>query len=326
MVTLVTGATGFIGSYLARRLIERGETLRILARNSDKAESLRALGAEVVQGNLLDPASLTPALAGCERVYHVAAQMLAEGVAPTAYERGNVEATRNLVDAALAAGSVRRLVHTSSAGVYGRLTTPVDENSPPSPSSVYRLSKVRGEEICRDAAERRGLPTVIARISPVIGAGSKNYLGLARSISGGSFRLIGNGQNNDHITPVEDLVEGLILCGETPGIDGQTYIIAGDTRATTRDIVNWFAEALEVPHPPSGGIPRWPYAAYTRLCELVFQITGRDLPFHYRYAFFLANKTLINTRAKRELGFAPSADLKNAIQRAVIQYRCEGLI
>ncbi|MFM9976700.1 MAG: NAD-dependent epimerase/dehydratase family protein [Sphingomonadaceae bacterium] len=326
MATLVTGATGFIGNHLARRLLARGETVRVLARNPDKARALRELGAEVFKGDLLDPATLVQPLAGSVRVYHVAAQMLAEGISRNGYERSNVEATQNLVDAALAAGSVRRFVHTSSAGVYGKLTAPVDEDGKVSPSSAYRQSKARAEDVCQNAIKSRGLPAVIARISPVIGAGSNNYLGLARGIASGSFRLIGDGRNYDHITPVEDLVEGLILCGETPAINARTYILAGDTRATTRDIVDWFAEALEVSPPAPGGLPRWPYAAYTQLCESAFHLTGRDLPFHYRYAFFLANKTLINARAKRELGFAPTVDLKDAIRQAVVQYRSEGLV
>lgn len=324
MVILVTGATGFVGGYLTRRLLDQGHKPRLLVRNPDKAEAFRQAGAEVVKGDLLDAASVARAMQGCDTVYHVAAQMLKEGLPRAHYVRANVDTTRNMVDAAVAAG-VKRFVHVSTAGVYGRLKKPVDETSSLSPSSAYRETKALSEQICLEAHAKSGFPVVIARLSPVIGPHSNNFLGLSRALSKGQFRAIGDGSNLDHITPVTDIAKGINLCGEVPDIEGNIYLIAGDTVSTTHEILKRFTEALGAPA-PVGALPNWPYRAYTRLSETLYKAFRVELPFVYRYAFFLANKSLLNGKAKRDLGFYPTAPLPEAIAEAVAYYRQAGLL
>ena len=324
MVTLVTGATGFVGGHLARRLIARGDKVRLVVRDASRAEEFARAGAEIVVGDLLDAAIVGHAIAGCDTVCHIAAQMLKPGVPRKQYMRANVEATRNLVEAATAAG-VSRFVMASTAGVYGRLKTPVDETSPLSLSSAYRESKGMAEDVCRNAHRTAGLPVVIARLSPMIGAGSTSYVGLPRSLQKGGSRAVGTGRNLDHITPIEDIVEGLIGCIDTPSIEGRTYLLAGDTAAPTGEIIGMFVEALGAPQ-PVGHLPDIPYHLYTVFCEKVYAWFKVDLPGSYRYAFFLANKTLRTGKAKAELGFAPSGSLREAVHAAVASYRRDGLV
>lgn len=324
MVTLVTGATGFVGRHLARRLMARGDKVRLIVRDASRAEEFARAGAEIVIGDLLDPAIAARAALGCDTVCHIAAQMLKPGISRQQYMRANVDATRNLTEAATAAG-VSRFVMASTAGVYGRLKTPVDETSPLSLSSAYRESKGMAEDVCRQAHRAAGLPVVIARLSPMIGAGSTSYVGLAKSLQKGGFRAVGTGRNLDHITPIEDIVEGLVACIDTSGIEGRTYLLAGDTAAPTGEIIGMFVEALGAPQ-PVGHLPALPYRLYTVLCEKVYSLFKIDLPGSYRYAFFLANKTLCTGKAKSELGFAPRGSLKEAVQAAVAGYRRDGLV
>ncbi|MBB4660176.1 NAD-dependent epimerase/dehydratase family protein [Parvularcula dongshanensis] len=323
---LVTGGTGFVGRHLVRALLDDGRTVRVLARDPDAAADLKAAGAEVVRGDLLEKETLPPALDGCTHVYHLAAQMLREGKKKEDYFRINVTGTANLASAAVMAGSVERFVYGSTAGVYGIITDPpVDEESPLALTSGYRESKRRGEEVCLAAFEEEGLPVVVARLSPMIGPGSTSYVGLCRALLAGGFRTIGDGKNRDHITVVDDIVQGLHRCADTPGIEGETYLIAGDTATPTDEVLRLFAEAAGAP-PVAGRLPAWPFRLYNAGAEWAYAWTGAAVPRAYHYAFFLTDKVLSTEKAKRELGFAPERSLASGIDEAVRWYRAEGLL
>src|SRR4051812_1238137 len=174
MPTLVTGATGFIGSRVARLLVKRGERVRALVRPTSRRENLAGLDAEMVTGDLQDPESLRRAVAGCGTVYHVAADYRLWAPDPRELQRSNVEGTRNVLKACRAAGGEKG-GDTSSVGALGVPAggAPGAEAAPGAGAGMvgeYKRTKFLAEQgALRFAAE--GLPVVIVNPSTPVGPG-----------------------------------------------------------------------------------------------------------------------------------------------------------
>ncbi|MFH1570171.1 MAG: NAD-dependent epimerase/dehydratase family protein [Gemmatimonadota bacterium] len=178
MTTLVTGATGFVGRHLAPLLVARGEPLRCLVRPTSDRRALEAAGAELVVGDVTDARAAAAAAAGCRRVVHLANLYSLWEPDPRVYHQVNVEGTRLLLEAALAAG-VEHFLHVSTVAVFGRPAhLPFNEDTPPGPVrfSEYARSKAAGDALARDCA-RRGLPLTIAYPAAVLGPGDPQSTG-----------------------------------------------------------------------------------------------------------------------------------------------------
>ena len=175
MTTLVTGATGFVGSAVVRALVRRGEPVRALVRRSSSRELLDGLPVEAVTGDLDEPASCRAALEGCQALFHVAADYRLWVPRPDPMYRTNVEGTRHLLLAAADAGVVR-IVYTSSVATLGlrpdRL--PADETTPASLADMvghYKRSKFLAEQAVRELLAETGLPVVIVNPAAPVGPG-----------------------------------------------------------------------------------------------------------------------------------------------------------
>ncbi|WP_017715770.1 NAD-dependent epimerase/dehydratase family protein [Kamptonema formosum] len=325
MKVLVTGATGFVGSHLTETLVKDGCDVRIMARQSSDTSLLEKLDVEIVRGDITDAGAVERAVTGCQQVYHLAAQMLKPGTSIKLYFTVNIEGTKNLVRAALKA-NVERLVYTSSAGVYGILKNPpVTENSPPNPSSAYRESKWLGEEVVRSGYQKEGLPVAIVRLPGVFGPGSLSLLGLTKIIATKRFRMIGTGENHDHLGYVSDVVDGLRRCAQTKGIEGECYLIAGKEPVKVKELVEMIARELGIEN-SFGSLPVAPYRAFNALGETVYKRFGFELPRVHRYALFLADKILDLSKAEKELGYCPKVSVREGIKQTVQWYRQKGYV
>src|SRR3990172_1636658 len=242
---LVTGATGFIGRHLVKRLRREGNRIRALVRPGTDASSLCALGIDITRGDIRDYEAVERAVKNCQLVFHLAAKTERLELPRKAVQAVNVLGTANVARAAVHAG-VGRLVLCSSAGVYGRIikNLAIDEDTNVKPDSPYGESKVLAEQIALFHHERHGLPIVVARITSVFGPGALSWLGLFQSIASGRFRLIGSGNNKHQFVDVLDVVEGLVLCGFAKGVEGRTYIIAGSDPIRLREFVQMIGEEV----------------------------------------------------------------------------------
>lgn len=325
MKVLVTGATGFVGSHLTESLVKDGYEVRILARQSSDTSLAEKLGVEIVRGDITDVEAVEKAVRGCQHVYHLAAQMLKPGTSKKVYFTVNIEGTKNLASAVLKS-NVERLVYTSSAGVYGIIKKPpVTENSPTNPSSAYRESKWLGEEVIRSAFQKEGLPVAIVRLPGVFGPGSLSLLGLTQIIASKRFRIIGTGENHDHLGYVSDVVDGLRRCAQTKGIEGECYLIAGKEAVKVKDLVEMIARELGIEN-PIASLPVAPYRAFNALGEAVYKRFGLELPRVHRYALFLADKILDLSKAEKELGYVPKVSVQEGIKQTVQWYREKGYV
>ncbi len=319
--TLVTGATGFVGWHVARKLIERGRRVRALVRPGSK---LRELDAEPVTGDLRDPSSLERAAAGCGLVFHVAADYRFWAKDPGELYRSNVDGTRNLLGAARKAG-VERVVYTSTVGCIGVPKDGLgDEETPVRFEDMvgnYKRSKFLAEQVALKFAAS-GLPVVI--VNPTAPVGDHDFKPTPTGnvildfLRGGMPAWLDTGLN---LVDVEDAAEGHLLACER-GRDGERYIL-GCENLTLKEILDRLARISGRPAPKF----RIPYpAAYAAglVCTGWARLAGGP-PLVALEAVRMARKKMFvsGAKAQRELGFAPRP-VDGALERAVAWFRANG--
>ena len=231
MKTLITGASGFVGAAVLRRLLDNGREVRALVRPSSPRTNLTGLDVEVVEGDLTDTVSLKLAIQGCETLYHVAADYRLWTRNPQELYRSNVEGTRKIMRAAADAG-VKRIVYTSSVATLGLHPdgTPADEETPSTLEDMighYKRSKFLAEKEVRRLAREDNLPVVIVNPSTPIGPRDIKPTPTGRTIRDAALghmpAYVDTGLNVVH---VEDVAEGHLLASERGRI-GERYILGG---------------------------------------------------------------------------------------------------
>jgi dihydroflavonol-4-reductase len=322
---LVTGATGFTGGHLARGLTAAGHHVRALVRDgpADVLENLSAAGIELTVGDLRDTAQLAKAVKGVEVVYHLAAIYRQAGLSAEAYRAVNATAVGELIGQSARAG-VRRVVHCSTVGVHGDIEhPPANEDAPIRPGDVYQRTKVEGEQRAREAGARTGIEVTIARPSGIYGPGDRRLLKLFRHAVR-RFPTLGSGKIYYHLTYIDDLVGGFRLCGEHPAAANRTYILAGGQVTTLNEVMALIASVAGV-RPPAGHVPVWPFWLAGALCEAVCAPLGIEPPLYRRRVdFFTKSRAFDITRARTEIGYAPTVGLRDGISRTLIWYRAHG--
>jgi len=322
----VTGATGFTGGHLCLRLAERGYKVRALVRSPEKAASLAARGVEVFQGDLKDSESVVKATEGCATVYHIAATYRQEGVPDQEFWDVNVRGTQHALEAALRCG-VERFVHCSTVGVHGHIShPPADETAPYGPGDLYQETKLAGENLAREYFREKGLPGVVFRPTGIYGPGDMRFLKLFRHVKSGRFHMIGSGEVYYHLTYIDDLVQGIILCGTKKEALGNIYILGGEKYVTLNEMVRTIAEILGVGI-SRVRIPFWPVYAAAFVCEKLCKPIGMEPPLYRRRVdFFRKDRAFDISKAKRELGFDPKVSVREGLTKTAEWYRQNGLL
>lgn len=317
----LTGATGYTGGHLLRRLLERGDAVSALARPGREDG---ALPARWVAGDLTGRAALARLVEGAEAVVHVAAVYRTAGHPDSYYREVNVEGTRRLLEASAAAG-VKRFVHTSTVGVHGHVEhPPADEESPLAPGDVYQQTKAEGEAVARSFHRERGLPVTVLRPGAIYGPRETRLLKLFRAIARGRYAIVGSGRAFYHPVYVDDLVDGYLLALEHPAAAGETFIVAGPRYVSQAELAAVVARA-------TGGrvlpfrIPAAPVQLLGDLVEAVCVPLGLEPPLHRRRVDFWAKSRAFSIeKARRVLGYAPKVDLEEGAARTAASYREAG--
>lgn len=229
----VSGATGFIGIQLVKRLIGLGNKVHALYRSDNKAEVIRIEGVTLFKGDIMDKQCLSRAMKGCTEAYHVAAYAAVWSKDPTLFYRFNVNGTLNVLEAARLTG-IDRVVVTSTAGILGPSEKePVNESSP-APSSFFTLyedSKYKMEQELKNI-KYANPEVIIVNPTRVYGPGflskSNGMSLMIKKYIAGSWRFIpGNGKRMGNYVYVEDVVTGHLLAMEK-GKSGERYVLGGE--------------------------------------------------------------------------------------------------
>ena len=239
-LSLVTGATGFVGSAVARALIGIGHDVRVLARPSSDRRNLIDLSVEIAEGSLEDAPSLARAVVGCRYLFHVAADYRLWVTDPVPMFRANVEGTRVLMRAALDAG-VERVVYTSSVATLGLVPQgTADEEAPSDVEDMigpYKRSKFQAEEVVRGLIARRALPAVIVNPSTPVGPRDRKPTPTGRLIlEAARGHLPGYVETGLNIVHVDDVAAGHLAAAELGRI-GERYILGSENLSLARILV-----------------------------------------------------------------------------------------
>jgi len=330
MKVLITGGTGFIGSWLALRCVENGYDVSVLGREdaSDVEIKTRKMlgdkGINVIVGSVTDRDRMFEITKGVNIVFHLAAAQHEMNVPDELFRAVNVEGTRNMLDASLDAG-VERFVHGSSIGVYDRdVTSIVDESTPLRPDNIYGVTKAEGEEVVGKYFDRQS--ATIIRISETYGPGDQRLLKLFRGVAKGVFFVIGSGKNIHQLIFVDDLVDGFLLAAKHPAAASETFVLAGVERLSTNDMVASIADAVGV-QPKKWRAPLWPFMTLATILEFTLRPLGIQPPLHRRRMDFFTKSFQISTaRAESVLGFKAKTSFAEGTRQTAESYRSNSLL
>jgi dihydroflavonol-4-reductase len=326
MLAFVTGATGFVGSHVARVLVEQGADLRVLVRPNSNRKNLEDLKADLVTGDLRDPASLEKAIAGCDVVFHVAADYRLWVRDPEEMYRANVEGTRAILETARK-NNVRRVVYTSSVATIGFTSNgqPADENSPVSLANMigtYKRSKFMAEQVAFEAA-RAGRDVVVVNPTTPVGERDIRPTPTGRIIIDFLKRkfpaYVDTGLN---LVDVRQCAAGHIAALEK-GRSGERYILGGEN-LTLKQILDKLAAITGLPS-PKVKVPYVLALATGVVDEIVTgRIRGRE-PRATIDAVRMGRKKMFasSAKAEKELGWK-TIPVDSALRHAVEWFRANG--
>ena len=328
---LVTGASGFVGSAVARRLLARGLKVTCLVRGSSPRGNLDGLPFDIAVGDMTDQASVEAAAKGARYLFHVAADYRIWARDPEEIVRANREGTGAVMRAALTAG-VERIVYTSSVATLGTApgadrNTPADETHPLTPATAvgaYKRSKVIAERLVEQMVAEQGLPAVIVNPSTPIGPRDIKPTPTGRIITeaatGKAPAFVDTGLNLAH---VDDVAEGHLMALDK-GRVGERYILGGQD-VTLRQMFADIA-ALAGRKPPTVELPLGPLYPLAHMFEAVARLTGKE-PMLTVDALNMSKRRMFFTSAKAEaeLGYR-ARPYREAIADAMTWFREHGYI
>jgi len=311
MLAAITGGTGFIGKKLVARLLERGDTVRLLTRSVTPGEN--SLPVEIHSCDLLTAgvADISTVLDGVEVLYHCAGQLRDTNIMRALH----VDVTHKLVEAA--SGRVGHWVQLSSVGVYGSAAQEViTEDSILAPVGEYEITKAESDQIVVEAANRGGFSCSVLRPSNVFGAGMSNQslFSLIAMIERGLFFYIGRPGASANYLHVNNVVEGLICCGTMRAAKGRTYNLS-DHCAMERFIAI-IARALGKDAPRL----RLPESVVRALIKLLGNIPGMPLT-EARINALTSRAVYPNTKIERELGYRHLVTMEKGLLELLASWR-----
>jgi nucleoside-diphosphate-sugar epimerase len=313
---LLTGASGFIGGHLAKRLDHSGYELRCLVRaNSDTTRLPQT--AELITGDLARPDTLTGAAEGCRFVVHCAA-LVSDWATTKEIARVNVEGTRNLLSSA-AQAKVERFVHVSSTDVYGHPGTPdTDERHEPARlANWYSKTKALAER----EVQASSLSTTIVRPATVYGPGSKDVIGeIARAIRGGHMLLIGNGRTDAGLCYVENLVDAMMLAMRHARAGGEAFNVTDRLGVSWRTLTADLAQGLDarpprfsLPYPVAYGLGALMEHGY-RALRTATHLTTAPLLSRQAVQVLGVDQSFSNEKARKLLGWEPRFGYREGLE------------
>ena len=325
MITLVTGATGFVGSHVVRQLVERGETVRALVRPESSLRALDGLVVEVVRGDLRSASAVRTAMQGVGRVFHAGADYRLWAGNPAEIYETNVVGTQNVVSALGA--DVERLIYTSTVGTIAvpGARCPDEENDASLDDMIghYKRSKFLAERVVLDAASR-GVPAVVVNPTTPVGPGDWKPTPTGKVIL--DFlcrRMPAYVQTGLNLVPVEDVARGHLLAAEYGRI-GERYLLGG-RNMTLKEVLDALSTISGL-QAPRVSLPWSAAMALGYVERMAAAMRGREPRIPLEGVRMARHVMWTNsTKAEREFNFH-AGSVEAALQRAVDWYRENGYV
>ena len=324
---LVTGGSGFTGSHLVRRLLEKGHRVTVLDNQEGLFwKELRDRGGQMVLGSITDETTVNDLVSRNEMIFHLAAAFRGVKWPPEMYWKVNVEGTRLVAEASFRA-QVKRFIYCSTEGVHGHIQNPpADETAPIAPKDNYQYTKWEGEKVVQGFMDR-GLPGVTLRPTAIYGPGDpERFLLIYRRVKTGVFPMFGSGRITYHPLYIDNLSDAFERAMEKEGVLGKTYLIADTDYIAIEDLVKAVARVMgvpvRVPH-----YPFWPLYLASVLCEWTCKPLGITPPlFRRRADWYRQNRAFKIDKARAELGYEPRVPLEEGLRRTYHWYRQHGYL
>ncbi|MBN1472369.1 MAG: NAD-dependent epimerase/dehydratase family protein [Syntrophaceae bacterium] len=325
---LITGATGFIGPYLLKKLTAGNHVCRCLVRPGSEKKIPDLPGIEVVFGDITQPESLAGVADHMDCLLHMATlgHMSNFTVTEEMFNAINVQGTVNIMNEALRAG-VGKIVHCSTVAAMGICDdVPSTETTPCKPHHAYGRSKLKAEQEVKRLVIGKGLPAAIVRFSMVYGPGDpRDILKLTRMAKKGLFPKVGNRPKLTPLIHAEDAAEGLLLAA-TKGKPGEIYLMTNKNSEPFDKIREIIQEALGKKK-RALYVPEWTALTLAAVIEKLFTFVGKTPPLSRKnMESTLADRVFSIEKAAGELGFDPKVDPVQGLRETVLWYKEKGWI
>ncbi len=320
--TLITGANGFLGAWLARALVARGDDVRCLVRPASDVSALEGIAVKIVAGDVTQPASLGPAMEGVHTVFHLAG--IRRGATRDDFMKVNAEGTRHVGEAMVAAGAKRFVLVGSLAATGPSIDgVPRVETDRFNPQEWYGESKVEAERIAFSFNGR--LEVTCCRPSRIIGPGDHENLSFFKLVKKGMILRIGGAERKLSFVDVEDVVDQLLLQADRPEAVGEAFFCSSDETESVEELMRTVAEVLKL-NPRTVVVPERVLAMLGAAADLVTNLTGRKLPLNRKLArqLLAPGWTCRIDKARRVLGYAPKRTIAESLRRSAESYLALG--
>lgn len=319
---LVTGATGYTGSVLVKKLLDIGVNVRAVARKSSNIAPLENLPVTWLRGEVFDDKTIRSAMEDVHYVFHVAAAFRDPKSTEQDYRNVHLKSTELIVAEALQNPEFKRLIHVSTMGVHGHIENPPgDETSQFSPGDGYQRTKAEAEIWLKDFAKENDFPYTIIRPCAIYGPGEKRLLKIYKMATKKLFPILGQGKCWYHLVHVDDLVGAMIVAATEPRALGEAFIVGSSEPIQLEEmaaiIAREYNHKLRIVRLPIG-----PFFLLGDICEAICKPLKINPPIYRRRVAFYSKDRNFSTRKMREvLGYLPLYENEKGIVESARWYR-----
>ncbi|HMO17685.1 MAG TPA: NAD-dependent epimerase/dehydratase family protein [Oligoflexia bacterium] len=324
---LVTGATGFTGTCLVKKLCRDGHSVRAIARKSSNISPLAGLPVQWFRGDIYDPLVVSEAVKGVNYIFHVAALFRSAKDGDEEYSLVHVESSRLLAEAALKEQNFKRFIHVSTMGVHGHIESPPgNEESPYAPGDIYQRTKLEAELLIREFGKTRGLPFTVIRPTGIYGPGDMRLLKIFKMATWPIFPILGFGKCLYHLVHVEDLTDAMILAATHERALGDYFLVGAESAIGLPYMVRIIGSQLKIKSRIIR-IPVTPFFILADILEFICKPFGIEPPiYRRRVAFYTKDRSFDVSKIKEKLGFSAKYSNEAGIRDTAKWYRSEGFI
>ncbi len=324
---LVTGATGFTGQTLCRKLAAAGANLRCVARESSDVNSLSDLPITWIRGEIYDEATLTEATQDVSYVFHVAAAFNEEKATDEDYRKVHVYSTQILAKLLTGREGFKRFLHVSTVGVHGHIEIDrADETYRFAPGDGYQRTKLEGELWLSEYAAENDFPYSIVRPTPIYGPGDKRLLKFFKMADRGFTLMLGSGKGMYHLVHVEDLVNVFMLAATSDKAASEIFIAAADEPISIIEMGKSIGRAIGKT-PCTILLPIWPFFLAADISKAVCTPLGIQPPiYRRRVGFYTKDRQFDNSKVRNLLDYEFIHDNETGLAETAKWYQEQGLI